>query len=301
MTCTRVHLSTYGNIVSPFVRTGGVFHPFSTSRQGGSGFDLPRHGGSGFDSFSDDCGFYYYLPTQHGGSGFDTPCRGGAGFGNDLGDSIRFDGLLHDSAFDYSPTRHGHGAVLALTAIWTGVSTSMAVCLILASTTRPFSMDMVVPALLLLGMGMVAPASLLLGEVIQAWTPILVAVLASMASTTINGFGPQHIVAVEALIPLGAILALVGLVNLWIPFASLKTLKNYLPLLPVDPTLIFRREIRFYLAQPSELYRKEVPFVPTCFVFDLVLVLFSKSPSTTWGLSMRKAALISGKPMQKAG
>jgi hypothetical protein len=50
---------------------------------------------------------------------------------------------------------------------------------------------------------------------------------------------------------------------LWSPSASLKTLKNYLPLLPVDPTLIFRREIRFYLAQPFELYRKEAPFVPT--------------------------------------
>jgi hypothetical protein len=255
----------------------------------------------------------------------------------------------------------------------------------LALTTRPF------------GMGMVAPASLLLGVVIQASTPILVAVLASMATTTINGFSTQPIVAVVALIPLGAILALVGLVNSrflmkpvspwiifadgpvshwmpvrispltngpypngcrqrclhspsapyprgarisllvvgsishwmlvrtkllvfgrmpltriekmmpmiskltvttcrsvfhWMPlpllemvlllriqFASLKTLKNYLPLLPVDPTLIFRREIRFYLAQPFELYRKEVPFVPTCFVSDLVLVLFSKSPS----------------------
>jgi hypothetical protein len=61
-----------------------------------------------------------------------------------------------------------------------------------------------------------------------------------------------------------------------IPFASLKTLKNYLPLLLVDPTLIFRREIRFYLAQPFELYRKEAPFVPMCFVFNLVLVLLSK-------------------------
>jgi hypothetical protein len=84
-------------------------------------------------------------------------------------------------------------------------------------------------------------------------------------------------------------------------FASLKTLKNYLPLFRVDPPLIFRREIHFYLAQPFKLYRKEAPFVPTCFVFDLVLVLFSKSPSTTWGLSTRKATLISGKPMQKAG
>jgi hypothetical protein len=62
---------------------------------------------SGFDFFSDNCGFHY-LPTRHGGSGFDAPWRGGAGFGDNLGDSIRFDGLLYDRAFDYSPTWHGH-------------------------------------------------------------------------------------------------------------------------------------------------------------------------------------------------
>jgi hypothetical protein len=93
-------------------------------------------------------------------------------------------------------------AVLVLTAIWVAVLVSMAVCLIVASTTRP------------LGMGMVVLASLLLGAVIQALTPILVAVLASMASAMINGFSTLPIgVVVAALISLGLTLALVGLVQ----------------------------------------------------------------------------------------
>jgi hypothetical protein len=81
----------------------------------------------------------------------------------------------------------------------------MAVCLILAVTTRQFGVGMVALASLLLGStGMVALASLLLGVVIQALTPILVAVLALMAMTTINGFSTHRIVVLAALIPLGA-------------------------------------------------------------------------------------------------
>jgi hypothetical protein len=79
---------------------------------------------------------------------------------------------------------------------------SIAVCLIVASTTRP------------LGMGTVVLASLLLGAVIHALTPISVAVPASMASTMSNGFSTLPIgVVVAALIPLGLTLALVGLVH----------------------------------------------------------------------------------------
>jgi hypothetical protein len=89
------------------------------------------------------------------------------------------------------------GAVQALTPILVAVS-----ALIVGPTTRP------------LGIGVVALALLLLGAAILALRPISVAVLASMAMQTIHGFSTQPIrVVVVILMFLGAILALVGLVN----------------------------------------------------------------------------------------
>jgi hypothetical protein len=117
--------------------------------------------------------------------------------------------------------------VLASTATW-------------VTTTRPLGMGLVVPVLLLLGgavqaltpilmavpativgpttrplgIGVVALALLLLGAAVLTLRPILVAVLALMAMQTIHGFSTQPIrVVVVILMFLGAILALVGLVD----------------------------------------------------------------------------------------
>jgi hypothetical protein len=89
------------------------------------------------------------------------------------------------------------GAVQALTPILVAVPAT-----IVGPTTRP------------LGIGVVALALLLLGAAVLALRPISVAVLASMAMQTIHGFITRPFcVVVVILMFLGAILALVGLVD----------------------------------------------------------------------------------------
>ena len=89
------------------------------------------------------------------------------------------------------------GAVQAFTPILGAVPAT-----IVGPTTRP------------LGIGVVALALLLLGAAVLALRPISVAVLALMALQTIHGFSTRPIrVVVVILMFLGAIPALVGLVN----------------------------------------------------------------------------------------
>jgi hypothetical protein len=59
----------------------------------------------------------------------------------------------------------------------------------------------------------------------------------------------------------------------------------------------FPQSTPFLPCSTIQTLQERRPFVATCFVFDFALVLFSKNPSTTWGLSTRKTVLISGKLM----
>jgi hypothetical protein len=217
----------------PTISTGRVHNNFRTSRRVGSGFNLSTwHGGSGYDSFSDEeLGLYYSRPPRHGGSGFDASLRGGSGFDVDLGDANGYDDCVRYRGFGFSPTWHGRGGHafdeqgFFPTATW-------------VTTTCPPSMGLVVPVLLLLGgavqaltpilvavpativdpttrplgICMVALALLLLGPAVLALRPISVAVLALMAMQTIHGFStrPIRVVVVVVVVVMVVILTFLG-------------------------------------------------------------------------------------------
>jgi hypothetical protein len=159
-------------------------------------------------------GLYYSPPPGHGGSGFDASLHGGSCFYVDLGDAIGYHDRVCDRGFGFSPTRHGRGGHAFdeqgscfdsnlgdnYPPTWHGPGGS--VFLLLGGAVQALTPILVaLPATIVgpttgpLGIGVVALALLLIGAAVLALRPIsvAVAVLASMAMQTIHGFSTRPI------------------------------------------------------------------------------------------------------------